>query len=144
MLRRQYLRTLFASSLSDTCNILRSAQFRQLFRLDSEWFDIPLEEEQGHVSHRMGRQYIGIDVWPEQETYDNTGFRPEQLRKIYELFGLEEVANQEPHIGYILVSTGHRYYHFYPEEFFMFLMVKCRTGYDNKHLCAHYFGGHAS
>jgi hypothetical protein len=122
-----------------------SGQFQRLFRLDAEWFDIPLEEEQSHLSHRLARQYIGIDAWPAQETYDNTGFRPDQLRKVYGLFGLEDMANQEPHVGSILVPTGHgRHYHFYPEELFMFLFVKCRTGHNNKHLCAYYFGGHAA
>ena len=121
-----------------------SEMFQRLFRLDAEWFDIPLHEEQGHLSHRLGRQYIGIDAWSDQETYENTGFRKNQLRKVYELFGLEDVANQEPYVGSILVSKGNRNYHFYPEELFMFLMVKCRTGHNNKHLCAYYFGGHAS
>jgi hypothetical protein len=124
--------------------LMYSREFRRLFQLDAQWFDIPLDEEANHVSHRLGRQNVGIDSWSAQEAYNNTGFRPDQLRKVYGLFGLEEVANQEPHVGSILVPKGDRNYHFYPEELFMFLLVKCRTGHSNKHLCEHYFGGHAS
>jgi hypothetical protein len=124
-------------------DVAYSEMFQRLFRLNAKWFDIPLHKEQGHLSHCLGRQYIGIDAWSDQETYENTRFRKNQLWKVYELFGLEDVANQEPHVGSILVSKGNRNYHFYPKELFMFLMVKCRTGHNNKHLCAYYFGGHA-
>jgi hypothetical protein len=116
-----------------------STLFQRLFRLDAEWFDIPLEEEQNHQPHRLLRQDIGIDSWSDQDVYENTGFRRDQLQKIYQLFGLEGVANQEPHVGHILVPTGFRFYHFYPEELFMFMMTRIRTGHDNKHLCRMFF-----
>ncbi len=59
-----------------------STLFQQLFRLDAEWFDIPIEEAENHQPHRLGRQNIGIDIWSDQDVYENTGFRRDQLQKI--------------------------------------------------------------
>ena len=117
--------------------------FRRLFLLDCDMHDIPEEELTNHQMHRLGKQGVGLHSWSDQEIYDNTGFRREQLEEIYGLFGLEQLANTLPNTGKICISTGFRYCHFDPEELFLFMMVKCRTGHDNKHLGRYYFGGHA-
>ena len=40
--------------------------------------------------------------------------------------------------------TVFRYYHFDPEELFLFMMAKCKLGYTNIALCKLIFGGNAS
>jgi hypothetical protein len=132
------IRVLFARAQAFT------SLFRRLFLWEAELFDIPEEELENHQMHRMDQQHVCIDTWSDQELYDNTGFRREQIEEIYELFGLERHANTLPNTGKIRIWTGFRYCHFDPEELFLFVLVRCRTGYDNKHLSKHYFGGHAS
>ena len=122
-----------------------SSLFRSLFRFEAELFDIPDEELENHQMHTLDRQFIELGhIWSDQDLYDDTGFRRDQLIEIYGLFGLEAYANTPPNTGKIRVWTGHRNYHFYPEELFLFMMVMCRTGHGKKLLCRKYFGGHAS
>jgi hypothetical protein len=40
--------------------------------------------------------------------------------------------------------TGHEYYRFDPEEIFLFMLKKCRTGKSNRELCDLVFGGNSS
>jgi len=115
-----------------------SIHVAQLALLDFYFHDIPLdEEEQSHGTH-LPRQHIWIDSWTEQECYDFTSFTRDQLCRIYDLFGLAQLAAQTD--GYIRVFTGHTHYCFNPEEIFLFFMTKCRTGYRNREMCNLIFG----
>ncbi len=66
------------------------------------------------------------------------------LTIIYNQLGLEQLAAEDPRSGFILISTGKvhgRHNQFYPEELFLFLIVKCKTGMCNKCLGNYLFGG---
>jgi hypothetical protein len=106
------IRVLFARAQAFT------SLFRRLFLWEAELFDIPEEELENHQMHRMDQQHVCIDTWSDQELYDNTGFRREQIEEIYELFGLERHANTLPNTGKIRIWTGFRYCHFDPRNCF--------------------------
>jgi hypothetical protein len=113
--------------------------------MDHILFDIPPEELANHQSTLLDRKFVRIEDWSNQECYQNTGFKQGQLYEIYRLFGLEDVANEEPHIGYIAVPNGQGKYHrFPPEELFLFFLTRMRTGMEKKRLCNLIFGGSAS
>jgi hypothetical protein len=114
----------------------------RLLRLDHWHHNIPLEEEEWYLPTRMPRQNTDIDSWSEQECYDFTSFTKDQLTCIFCQFGLRQLAVQSD--GYIRVYSGHEYYCFDPEEIFLFMMTKCRTGYSNIKMCDLIFGGHLS
>jgi hypothetical protein len=119
-----------------------SLRLARLFRMDYRCHDIPIDEEERCRGSRMPRQNIRIDSWTEQECYDFTSFTGDQLRRIFGLFGLAQLAAQTD--GYIRVFTGHGYYRFDPEEIFLFMLTKCRTGKSNRELCDLVFGGSSS
>jgi hypothetical protein len=121
---------------------LNHSRFVRELVLDHKYHDIPLEEEEDHRPTRMPRQDIRFSSWTDQECYDFTSFRKHQLQRIYNLFGLAQLAAQ--HQGFIRVFTGHEFYKFHPEELFLFFMTKCKTGLSHKVLCDLIFGGHAS
>ena len=56
--------------------------------------DIPLEEEEAAEPHRMPRQDVRFHSWTNQECMDNTSFKKNQLRTIYDHFGLAQLAAQ--------------------------------------------------
>ena len=119
-----------------------SIRIARLFLLDFYLHDIPPDEEEQSHGTRLLRQHIRIDSWTEQECYDFTSFTRDQLRRVYDLFGLAQLAAQTD--GYIRVFTGHRHYLFHPEEIYLFFMTKCRTGYGNREMCNLLFGGDPS
>lgn len=93
----------------------------------------------------MERKFLTIEDWSEQECYQYTGFRKSQLKEIYHHFGLKEVANEAPHVGFIPVPNSQGKFHkIPPEEMFLFFMARMRTGMDKKKLCQLLFGGQAS
>ena len=116
-----------------------SLRIAWLFLLDFMLHKIPPDEEEHSYGTRLPRQHIRIDSWIEQECYDFTSFTQDQLRRIYVLFGLTQLAAQTD--GYIRVFTGHEHYRFHPEEIYLFFMTKCRTGYGNSEMCKLIFGG---
>ncbi|KAL7526095.1 hypothetical protein ACHAXR_002564 [Thalassiosira sp. AJA248-18] len=116
--------------------------FVRCFLLDHIHHDIPLGEEEEQEPTRMPRQNIRFNSWTSQECYDFTSFTKEQLQRIYHLFGLAQLAAQNS--GFIRVFDGHEYLRFHPEEIFLFLMTKCKTGDSNKQLCDFLFRGHQS
>ena len=122
--------------------VWNQSRFVNLLRRDHEYFDIPIEEEETAPAHRMPRQDIRFNSWSNQECYENTAFTKQQLLRIYDCFGLAGRAAQQN--GTIRVFTGYAYHLFHPEELFLFMMTKCKTGYTNKRLCEYYFGGHQS
>ena len=114
----------------------------RVFYLDFLYHDIPLDEENSHGLHDFPRQNIRFDSWTNKECFFYTSFRKNHLLRIYHQFGLAQLAAQNH--GSILVFTGFRYYHFDPEELFLFMMTKCKLGYANIALCKLIFGGNAS
>jgi hypothetical protein len=114
----------------------------RVFYLDYLYHDIPLDEEISHCLHDFPRKNIRFDSWTCKECFFYTSFRKNQLLRIYHQFGLAQLAAQNH--GSILVFTGFRYYHFDPEELFLFMMTKCKLGYANIALCKLIFGGSAT
>ncbi len=110
-----------------------SLHLARLFCLDHQHHNIPLEKEEQYLPTRMPRQYIDIDSLSERECYDFTSFTKDTPTHIFCQFGCRQLAMQKN--GYIRVYTGHEYYHFDPEEIFLFMMTKCRTGYSNITTC---------
>ena len=95
----------------------------------------------------FSREFFQIEDWSNEECYKFTGFTQDKLYEIYGHFGLEEVAEAEPHIGYIAIcsnSNNDKYHLFPPEEIFLFFMTRMRTGDDRVKLCTNIFGGHAT
>ena len=120
--------------------ILNHNRMARCLRLDYIYHDIPPEEE-AQQRIRMPRQNIRFSSWTDQECYDFTSFRKDQLIQIYDQFELEDLANETN--GRIRVFNGHEHYCFHPEEIFLFLMTKCKTGLSNKIMCDLLFGGNA-
>ena len=119
--------------------------FEALFRMDHEYFDISAEEIANRKTLRLFQEFLRIEDWSDEECYQFTGFTQDQLYDIYDLFGLEEVAEAEPHIGYIAIhSHGNHHHLFPPQELFLFFMTRMRTGDSKKKLCSTLFGGHAT
>ena len=114
----------------------------RVFYLDYLYRDIPLVEENSHHLHNFPQQNIRFDSWMSKECFFYLSFRKDQLLWIYPQFGLAQLAAQNHES--ICVSTGFRYYHFDPEELFLFMMAKCKLGYANMALCKLVFGGNAS
>lgn len=121
---------------------LNSTRLARWLRLDHQYHDIPLQEENDHAPCRLERQDIRFISWTNQECYDFTSFTKSQLLRIYSLFGLAQLAAQNN--GYVRVPNGYKILLFHPEEAFLFLMTKCKTGLSNKVLCDLIFGGNAS
>lgn len=122
-------------------HMFKRDRFIRWLRHDHILHDIPLDEEEAAEPHRIPRQEVRLDSWSNQECYDNTSFSKNQLRKIYDHFGLAQLAAQNG--GFIRIPTGwYRDYHFNPEELFLFFMTKCKLGISNRLLCDKFFGGH--
>ena len=135
--------TSFLLRIRYTQYVANQNRFWRLFRQDTLYHDIPIEEEENAPSTRIPRQDIRFNSWTDQECYENTSFNKNQLQRIYHKFGLQQLAAQNN--GFVRVPTGHNaVYKFHPEEMFLFLMTKCKTGLSNKRLCDQIFGGHAS
>jgi hypothetical protein len=62
------------------------------------------------------------------------------LHQILAKFGLAQLAVQTN--AYIRVFTGFECYRFHPEEIFLFIMMKCKTGYSDCKMFDLIFGGH--
>ena len=123
-------------------HVIYCEQFLKLFELDQELYDIPLDVEAAFPSIRIPRQDVRIDSWTLQECYKNTAFTHAQLHEIYNEFELHEACVD----GHLRVHTGHgnHAYCFHPEEIFLFMLTKCRTGWSNLDLSDHIFGGTAT
>lgn len=98
--------------------------------------------ENAFPSTRILRQDVRIGSCSLQECYKNTAFTRAQLHEIYDEFSLDE----ETVDGYLRVHTGHGNcaFCFHPEEVFLFMLTKFRTGWTNRDLCDHIFGGSAT
>jgi len=112
-------------------------------RFDYILHDIPPEEE--GALFVPPRRNIRFETWSDQECYDKTNFGKEQLRRIYNCFGLHTIAHQGD--GFIKVPTGYvnQYglpcnYNFEPEELFLYFMMRMKTGNDHTQMC-YTFGG---
>ena len=103
-------------------------------RFDYILHDIPPEEE-AEVSVPQ-RQNIRFTSWSDQQCYDRTNFGKEKLLRIYACFGLQTIADQDD--GFINIPTGNINqrgvacrYKFHPEEFFLYFMMRMKTGNDH-------------
>jgi hypothetical protein len=115
----------------------------RVFYLDYLYHDTPLVvEENSHHLHNFPWQNIWFDSWTSKECFFYMSFRKNQLLWIYRQFGLAQLAAQNHRS--ILVFMGFRYYHFNPEELFLFMMTRCKLGNANTALCKLIFGGNAS
>jgi hypothetical protein len=94
------------------------------------------------------RQNIRFNSWTDFDCYENTCFRKDQLRRIYNCFGIDRLG--DPITGDILISTGCFNqrgdacgYNFNSEELFLYTMtrMKMKTGLDHTKLCKNIFGG---
>jgi hypothetical protein len=105
--------------------------------------DIPPEEEE--EIELLPRQNIRFDSWTNQTCYHHTNFTKDHLLRIYECFLLRQIADQTN--GFIKVPTGHVNqrgriccYNFHPEELFLYLMTRMKTGMDHTEM-SNIFGG---
>ena len=111
-----------------------------LLHVDYIYHDIPPDVDPQQLRMPVP-QNIRFSSWSDQECYGNTSFTKEQLRRMYNCFGLEDLAAE--YGGTIPVCNGYRFYSFHPEELYLFMMMKYKTGWSNKHMCDFVFGGNA-
>jgi hypothetical protein len=109
--------------------------FNLLQRFDYILHDITPEEEAA-IATLLDRQDISFGDWGDQECYSNTNFTKQQLNRIYMCFGFEGLADLQD--GSIKIPTGHVNdrghmccYSFGPEELFLYLMMRMKTGNDH-------------
>lgn len=115
------------------------------FRLDHLLHDIsPLEESRALLF--APRRDLDLSSWDDGTSENYTSFNSSDLHLIYDLFGLEAVANANN--GYIRAYTGYNNsrgvaccYLFRPEELFLFMMTRCKKGWTIKDTCNEIFGG---
>lgn len=116
-------------------------------RLDHQLFDVsPLDETRVFVCKPWRDLRLG-DL-SEEESLKKTGFRYYELVRIYKCFGLREYCRSD---GSNVIGCSNRHmnpsgrsqsrYLFHPEELFLFMMIKCRTGDTITELVDNVFGG---
>jgi hypothetical protein len=96
------------------------------FRIDCSLHDIsPLELS--CPLNFLPKANIQLGVWDNAECMINTNFSDSILQQIYDLFALQNIANQQ---GYICIPTGGRYqrgvlchYQKHAEELFLFFVT---------------------
>eukprot|EP00984_Skeletonema_dohrnii_P001828 scaffold604_cov111-Skeletonema_dohrnii-CCMP3373.AAC.9 len=122
-------------------------QTQQWLRLDSDLYDIPLQEYLQNREFRP-RQHLRIDnIESDLHARKMTRFNLHQLRRIYDCFGLDDYC-RSMNIDFIRVYTGHDNqrgvpccYRFHPEELFLYSLTKIATGNTSDDNVDHYFGG---
>lgn len=143
-----------AEAVITTALVLSQVNYRVFLLYIQRWFildaylhDItPLELTRSNAL--TPQRHIRLDSWDDSQAYHYTGFNIAQLRRIYACYGLQDILIQTQ-LPYIQVPTRQRNqrnvecnYNFDPEELFLFMHTKCRTGYNNKEMCINIFGGH--
>lgn len=129
-----------------------SSKFHCYVRFLAHWIEVDHNEfDMSPLEERVLPIRPWLDVrfsdWSNDRCRDCTGFRKNQLIRIYKAFGLRELCRQhdEPHIGlctgFSNPSGSDCRYLFHPEELFLFFMTKCRTGDSNKKMVNDKFGG---
>ena len=100
-----YLQLRFArmTCISIVNTMFHYSQYVDCYRLDYLLYDITPDEEEEHVGYRPSRE-IRFHSWTNQECYENTGFTKVQLFRIYNCFGLQNIANDND--GVISVPSG--------------------------------------
>ena len=136
-----------ALRLSHINMLLYLRYVKSWFYLDAFLHDItPFEIERARAL--TVRRNIRLASWDDAQCYHYTGFRAQQLQKIYACFGLNNIliATQLPYIQVPSRHTNQRgvacFYNFDPEELFLFTLTKCRSGRSNLDMCVDVFGGH--
>ena len=113
-------------------------------RLDHHLHDIsPLEDSQPSI-FKPG-QHIRLSSWDDGQCYAFTSFLSGDLRRIYNLFGLANIADV---LGFIRISIGHTNqngyvcrYRIHAEELFLFFMTRCKKGFTITDMVNLIFGG---
>mmetsp|Transcript_6875 Transcript_6875/g.14327 ORF Transcript_6875/g.14327 Transcript_6875/m.14327 type:complete len:290 (-) Transcript_6875:557-1426(-) len=122
-------------------------QTQQWLRLDSDLYDIPLQEYLQNREFRP-RQHLRIDnIESDLHARKMTRFNLHQLRRIYDCFGLDDYC-RSMNTDFIRVYTGHDNqrgvpccYRFHPEELFLYSLTKIAKGNTSDDNVDHYFGG---
>ena len=122
-------------------------QTRQWLRLDSDLYDIPLQEYLANREYRP-RQHLRInDLESDLHARKMTRFNIYQLNRIYNCFGLDEYCHSQ-NSDFIRVYTGHTNqrgvpcpYRFHPEELFLYCLTKIAKGNTSDDNVDTYFGG---
>ena len=106
--------------------------------------DIPPEEDETIILKQ--RENICFNSWSDWECYHYTNFHKDQLERIYACFELQTVS--DPMTGNVRIHTGFYNqrgipcaYNFNPEELFLYLMTRMKTGHDHTQMCFDIFGG---
>lgn len=122
---------------------LAVSNFNLCMRFDTILHDITPEELAAMVT--IPSQNVRFNSWDDRTCYSRTNFTKDQLRRIYSCFGLAQVANATG--GYVRVPIGHNNqrgvaccYRFHPEELFLYLMMRMKTGDDHTQM-NEVFGG---
>ena len=131
--------------------LLRQAAFfvwhvTQWTSLDVFLFDIPRTKFQYRREFRPRVHLRIADLRDDMTAKKMTSFSISQLRQLYYQFGLREFVlahNETDH----LIGTGHwanvreNCYRLDPEELFLYMLTKCKTGMTNEKVIDMYFGG---
>ena len=116
-------------------------------RLDHHLHDIsPLESSRSLLI--TPNQSIRFASWDDGQCYAYTSFLGKDLRRIYNLFGLANIADA---FGFIRISHGGTNqrgevccYRFHAEELFLFFMTRCKKGLTITDMVNFIFGGHCN
>ncbi len=99
------------------------------FAIDAAEFDIP-EGEYNQSRLYEPRQNLWLDHLSDMKAHKMMHFEANKLSRIYECFGLNDVAALSSDGVHIFISTGHEWkqgcpnrYKFHPEEIFLFMMT---------------------
>ena len=121
------------------------SNFNLCQNLDYVLHDIPPEEEEATIIYKP-RQNVVFESWSDWDCYHYTNFHKEQLARIFSCFGLLTMV--DPLTGKVKVPTGFYNqhgvaccYNFNPEELFLYVMTRMKTGNDHTQMCGDIFGG---
>ena len=114
--------------------------------LDVFLYDIPRTEFRYRREFRPRVHLRIADLRDDMTARKMTSFSISQLRQLYYHFGLREfvLAHNETDL---LIGTGHwangreNCYRLNPEELFLYMLTKCKTGMTNEKVIDMYFGG---
>ena len=117
---------------------------RSAFILDHLFYDITPEEESRPLLFKP-HQGITFASWDDQKCLNYTSFYSRDLRRIYNLFGLQNLADDD---GKIRIHNGHYNQDGHPcnyaidsEELFLFFMTRFKKGSSILDLVNDIFGG---
>ena len=131
--------------------VRQTAQFVQSInfcrRFNHLLYDIP-DSEWNYKRQFRPRQHLRIGSIPDDMTATKmTAYNVSQLRRLYAMFVLDEycAAHHETEIriatGAVTPAGVRKCYVFHPEELFLYVLTRIKTGKTDEQLCDDYFGG---